>query len=174
VAVTPPTSETAGMKPAALALLPLRGRPSLPARDHRHRGPLVPALRPVLPRRGTRPTSRSPASGVTTTRQTGGSSSLRARHRRDQITPAEVVTDRSGMCTRSSWTSCSQLHGIAPSSTPTTMSRPITAAWSHGCDRCQDSSRTIAPGSSLPAMRSCRTSAEVTTNWRSRCRSAGG
>jgi hypothetical protein len=30
--------------------------------------------------------------------------------------------------TRSSWTTCSQRHGTAPSSTPTTKSRPITAA----------------------------------------------
>jgi hypothetical protein len=29
--------------------------------------------------------------------------------------------------TRSSWTTCSQRHGTAPSSTPTTKSRPITA-----------------------------------------------
>jgi transposase, IS6 family len=45
-----------------------------------------------------------------------------------KVTPAELVTDRAGVCTRSSWTSCSQPHGIAPSSTPTTTSRPIMAA----------------------------------------------
>ena len=43
------------------------------------------------------------------------------------VTPTEVVTDRAATY-RSSWTTCSQRHGTAPSRTPTTTSRPITAA----------------------------------------------
>jgi IS6 family transposase len=43
-----------------------------------------------------------------------------------KVTPTEVVTDKRRP-TRSCWTSCSRRSGIAPSSTPTTVSRPTTA-----------------------------------------------
>ena len=61
----------------------------------------------------------------------------------------------------------------APTSGPGWPSGATPAPWSR-CDRCEDASRTAAPGSSLPVMRWCRTFAEATTNWRSRCRSASG
>jgi transposase-like protein len=41
--------------------------------------------------------------------------------------------------------------------TPTTESSATTAGWRRGCDRCEDSSRTVAPGSSAWVMRSSRT-----------------
>ena len=43
-----------------------------------------------------------------------------------KVTPVEVVTDKR-QPTRSCWTSCSWRRGIAPSSTPTTVSRRIMA-----------------------------------------------
>jgi transposase-like protein len=43
-----------------------------------------------------------------------------------KVNPTEVVTDRAGT-SRSYWTSCSQPRGTAPSSTPTTTSKPIMA-----------------------------------------------
>ena len=63
-----------------------------------------------------------------------------------KVAPVEVVTDRR-RCTRPCWKSCCRRPGIAPISTPTTRSRPTTAASSRGCDRCAGSNRTAAPGS---------------------------
>ena len=62
-----------------------------------------------------------------------------------KVAPVEVVTDRAPTYHRCSM-SCSQRRSIAPTGTPTTSSRLTTVVSRRGFSRCEDSSRTLAPG----------------------------
>jgi transposase-like protein len=62
-----------------------------------------------------------------------------------KVAPVEVVTDRHRRTHRCSM-SCSQRRGTAPTGTPTTASRLTTVVSRRGFVRCEDSSRTVAPG----------------------------
>ena len=63
-----------------------------------------------------------------------------------KLTPVEVVTDQAPVYPGRAGGTPTRRRGIEPNSTPTTGSRRITAASRRGCDRCEASSRTAAPG----------------------------